>query len=79
MITECAGNPRLFDLSGTETLFVQGVVALTKTILIPVAISVFTWKISQTGGPHARTSLLGLSETLSNSERRLVEMKNREA
>ena len=62
MITDCLGF-RQWDMSGTETLFVQGVYLLTKTILIPVAIFVFTLKVSQTGRAHERTSLLRLDET----------------
>ena len=62
MITEdCFGSGQ-WDLSGTEELFVQGVFLLVK-ILIPIAISVYTWKVCQTDRDHRRTSLLGLDET----------------
>jgi hypothetical protein len=61
MISECVGA-RQWDLSGTEELFVQGVVLLVK-ILIPMAISVYTWKVCQTDRDHRRTTVLGLDET----------------
>jgi len=68
MITDCFGV-RQWDFSDTETVFVQGVFALLK-VLIPIAISVYTWKVSQTGRAHHRTSLLGLEkrEGLDESE-----------
>jgi hypothetical protein len=59
MITDCVGGQQ-WDLSNTETIFVQGVVLLK--ILITVAISVFTWKVCQTGRAHQRISMLGLEE-----------------
>ena len=62
MITDCVGLQQ-WDLSDTETLFVQCVFALLK-ILIPVAIWVFTWKVCQTGRAHQRTSMLGLEERI---------------
>jgi hypothetical protein len=62
MITDCFGI-RQWNMDGTEELFVQGVCLLTRTLLIPVAIFVFTWKFSQTGRAHERASLLGLNET----------------
>ena len=70
MITDCVGG-RQWSMDGTEELFVQGVCLLTRTILIPVAIFVFTWKFSKTGQAHERASLLGLSETsrLKNRDR----------
>lgn len=61
MITDCFGAQR-GDLSGTETIFVQGVFVLVK-ILIPVAIWVYTWNICRSDRAHHRTSLLGLEET----------------
>lgn len=61
MITDCFGA-RQWDLAGAETLFVQGVFALLK-ILIPVAISVYTWKVWRTERAHHRTTVLGLEET----------------
>jgi hypothetical protein len=60
MITDCFGAKQ-WDLSDTETIFVQGVFALVK-ILILVAISVYTWKVCQTDRAHHRTSMLGLEE-----------------
>ena len=66
MITDCFGA-RQWDLALTEAIFVQGVFALVK-ILIPVAISVYTLKVCQTGRAHQRTSLLGLKETTSHQE-----------
>lgn len=70
MITDCVRG-RQWSLDGTEELFVQGVYLLTRTILIPVAIFVFTWKFSKTGQPHEQASLLRLSETtrLKNRDR----------
>jgi len=56
-----------WDISDTETIFVQGVFALVK-ILIPVAIWVYTWKVCRTEQAHARTSMLGLKETTSQRE-----------
>jgi len=69
MITDCfgAGQARQWDISGTETLFVQGVFALVK-MLIPVAISVYTWKVCRTERAHLRTSMLGLEATTSKQE-----------
>ena len=61
MISDCAGFQQ-WDLSDTETIFVQGVLALLK-ILIPVAIWVYTWKVCRTERAHPRTSMLGLEET----------------
>ncbi len=60
MITDCFGA-RQWDLADTETIFVQGVFALLK-ILILVATWVYTWKVCQTDPAHHRTSLLGLEE-----------------
>lgn len=60
MITACFGA-RQWDLSDAEVIFVQGVFALLK-ILIPIAIWVYTWKVSQTGRAHHRASVLGLDE-----------------
>ena len=64
MITDCAGFGQ-WDLSDTETIFVQGVFVLLKMVWIHVAISVFTWKISRTGRAHQRASILGLEEATS--------------
>ena len=61
-----------WDLSDTETIFVQGVFALLK-ILIPVAISVYTWKLCRTERAHPRTSMLGLEETTSHQEQHAPE------
>ena len=61
MITECGGMS-YWDLSETETVFVRNVLVLLK-ILIPIAISVYTWKVRQTDPAHHRTSALGLEET----------------
>ena len=58
MITECVGA-RQWDLSDTETIFVQGVFALLK-LLIAVAVWVYTWKVCKTDRVHHRPSLLGL-------------------
>ena len=60
MITDCFGFGQ-WDISDTETIFVRGVFALLH-LLIPVAISVFTWKVSETDRAHHRRSLLGLEE-----------------
>lgn len=60
MITDCFGA-RQWDLSGTETIFVQGVFALVK-ILVPIALSVHTWKVCRTEPTHQRTSMLGLEK-----------------
>lgn len=60
MITDCTGM-RQWDLSDTETIFVQGVFALLK-FLIAVAICVYIWRVSQTERAHQRTSVLGLEE-----------------
>jgi hypothetical protein len=56
MIADCSGAEQ-WDLSNTETIFVQGVFALLK-ILIPVAICVYTWKVCKTDRDHHRTSML---------------------
>jgi len=61
MITDCGGF-RQWDLSDTEAIFVQGVFALVK-ILIPIAISVYTWKVCQRGRTHQRNTILGLEDT----------------
>jgi hypothetical protein len=66
MITECFGAGQ-WDLSGTETLFVKGVFVLVK-LLIPVAVSVYTWNVCQTGRTHFRTSVLKLEETNSHHQ-----------
>src|ERR1044071_803015 len=58
MITDCFHNQQ-WDLSDTETIFVQGVFALLK-ILIPVVIWVYTWKVCRIDRGHHRASLLGL-------------------
>lgn len=72
MITDCFGA-RQWDLSDAEMIFVQGVFALLK-ILIPVALSVYTWKVRQTDRAHHRTSLLGLEETTSQQEQDTFEL-----
>lgn len=61
MITDCFGT-RQWDLSDTEAIFVQGVFELVK-MLIPIAISVYTWKVCESGRPHQRTTMLGLENT----------------
>jgi len=66
MITDCVGAQQ-WDLSDTETIFVQGLFAVLK-LLIPVAICVYTWKVCQTDRTHQRTSMLGLGETTSYEE-----------
>jgi len=66
MITDCFGIQQ-WDLSDTETIFVQGVFALFK-ILIPVAIWVYTWTVCRTERAHPRTSMLGLEEKTSQRE-----------
>jgi hypothetical protein len=66
MITDCFGVQR-WDLSDTETIFVQGVFALLK-VLIPVALSALTWSVCRTEPDHQRTSVLGLEETASRQE-----------
>jgi len=68
MITDCFGIQQ-WDLSDTETIFVQGVFALFK-ILIPVAIWVYTWTVCRTERAHRRTSMLGLEEKTSQREKR---------
>jgi len=68
MITDCFGIQQ-WDLSDTETIFVQGVFALFK-ILIPVAIWVYTWTVCRTERAHLRTSMLGLEEKTSQREKR---------
>jgi hypothetical protein len=60
MITDCAGT-RQWNLAETEGIFVFGLFAFVK-ILIPVALSVYTWKIGRTERAHTRTSLLGLED-----------------
>ena len=76
MITDCFGV-RQWDLSGTETLFVQGVFALVK-LLVPVALSVHTWKVHQSGRAHHRRSLLGLEKTTSPCEPDAFKLSNSE-
>lgn len=66
MITDCVGGQQ-WDLSDTETIFVQGVFALLK-LLIPIAIWVYTWKVCQNGRAHHRASLLGLDKTQESSD-----------
>jgi hypothetical protein len=61
MITDCVGGQK-WSLEGTETIFVQCLFALLK-ILIPVAISVYTWKVCRTERAHLRSTVLGLEET----------------
>jgi len=56
-----------WDLSDTETIFVQGVLILLK-LLIPVAISVYTWKACQPEQTYQCTTMLGLKETTSQPE-----------
>ena len=63
MITDCFGV-RQWDLSGTETLFVQRVFLLVK-MLIPVAMAVHTWKLCRTERSHQRASVLGLEGIVS--------------
>ena len=63
MITNCFGGNA--DLSDTEAFFVQGVFALIK-VLIPVAICVYTLKVSKAERPHQRASVLGLEERTSH-------------
>ena len=65
MITDCFGA-RQWDLSDTETIFVQRVFVLLK-LLIFVAVWVYTWKVCKTERAHHRTSMLGLEDTASNS------------
>jgi hypothetical protein len=60
MITDCFGAQQ-WDLSDTETIFVQGVIVLVQ-ILIPVAVSVYTWKVCRTEPPHERPNMLGLQQ-----------------
>jgi hypothetical protein len=60
MITDCFGAQQ-WDLSDTETIFVQGVIVLVQ-ILIPVAVSVYTWKVCRTEAPHERPNMLGLQQ-----------------
>jgi len=60
MITDCFGAQK-WDLADTETIFIQGVYALVK-LLIPVAMSVHTWKVCRTEPSHQRPSTLGLTE-----------------
>ena len=66
MITDCFGV-RAWDLSNTEEFFVRRLFVLVK-LLIPVAISVYTWKVCRTERDHHRTSVLGLEETPSNEK-----------
>ena len=67
MITEhCFGAPQ-WDLSDTEAIFVQNVLVLLK-LLIPVAISVYTWKVCRTERDHQRPSMLGL-DTMNGKEK----------
>jgi hypothetical protein len=70
MITDCAGTHQ-WDLSDTERIFVLGLFALLK-ILIPIALSVYTWKICRTESAHERTTTLGL-ENFHDSETRVIE------
>ena len=65
MITDCFGAQQ-WDLSYTETIFVQGVFLLVK-ILIPIAICVYTRNVCRTDQAHYRTSVLGLEETRDES------------
>lgn len=60
MITDCFGAQQ-WDLADTETIFVHGVIVLVQ-ILIPVAISVYTWKACRTELSHERPSMLGLEQ-----------------
>jgi len=60
MITDCFGAQQ-WDLSETETIFVQGVIVLVQ-ILIPVAVSVYTWKVCRTEPPQERPNMLGLQQ-----------------
>lgn len=66
MITDCMGL-RQWDLSDTETIFVHGVFALVK-ILIPIALSVYTWKVCRPERDHQRTSMLGLEDAVRNEQ-----------
>jgi hypothetical protein len=61
MITDCFGL-RQWDLSNTEAFFVQGVFTLVE-MLIPVAISVYTWKVCHSDRSHNRPRMLGLDQT----------------
>jgi len=66
MITDCFGI-RQWDLSDTEAIFLEGVFALLK-ILILVATLAYTWKVRRIEPGHQRTSVLGLEERSSQHE-----------
>lgn len=60
MISDYVGAQQ-WDLSGTETIFVQGVFALLK-LLIPVALWVCSRNVRRTERDHQRPSMLGLED-----------------
>ena len=75
MITDCFGAQQ-WDLSGTETIFVQRVFVLLK-LLIPVAISVYTWKVCRTERDHRRPSMLGL-DSMTGKEKGTKTLANKD-
>ena len=68
MISECFGVSQ-WSLEDAEVIFVRGVFAILK-ILIPVAISVYTWKVCRTDRAHQRPSTLGLEDLSAGIEAR---------